>query len=67
MGMRMRLKSSFDISGFPPQSKVILKALQQYGMIMADNGSSIYISGAPGRSLGQRRPRCAEERAGFGV
>jgi hypothetical protein len=47
MGMRMRLKSSFDISGFPPQSKVILKALQQYGMIMADNGSSIYISGTP--------------------
>jgi hypothetical protein len=47
MGMRMRLKASFDISGFPPQSQVILRALQQYGMIMADNGSSIYISGAP--------------------
>jgi hypothetical protein len=47
MGMRMRLKSSFDISSFPPQSKVILAALQQYGMIMADNGSSIYISGDP--------------------
>ncbi len=47
MGMRMRLKSSFNISGFPPQSQVILRALQQYGMIMADNGSSIYISGAP--------------------
>jgi hypothetical protein len=47
MGMRVRLKASFDISGFPPQSKVILKTLQQYGMIMADNGSSMYISGAP--------------------
>jgi hypothetical protein len=47
MGMRMRLKASFDISGFPPQSKVILRALQQYGMIMADNGSSMYISGTP--------------------
>ena len=47
MGMRMRLKASFDISGFPPQSQVILRALQQYGMIMADSGSSIYISGAP--------------------
>ena len=47
MGMRMRLKASYDISGFPPQSKVILKALQQYGMIMADNGSSMYISGTP--------------------
>ncbi len=47
MGMRLRLKSSFDISTFPPQSKVILAALQKYGMIMADNGSSIYISGDP--------------------
>jgi hypothetical protein len=47
MGMRVRLKSSFDISSFPPQAKVILAALQQYGMIMADNGSSMYISGDP--------------------
>ncbi len=47
MGMRLRLKASYDISGFPPQSKVILKALQQFGMIMADNGSSMFISGAP--------------------
>ena len=47
MGMRLRLKASFNTSGFPPQSKVILTALQQYGMIMADNGSSIYISGDP--------------------
>jgi hypothetical protein len=47
MGMRVRLKASYNISGFPPQSKVILKALQQYGMIMADNGSSMFISGAP--------------------
>jgi hypothetical protein len=47
MGMRLRLKSSFDISSFPPQSKVILAALQKYGMVMADNGSSIYISGDP--------------------
>jgi len=47
MGMRLRLKSSFDISSFPAQSKVILAALQQYGMIMADNGSSMYITGDP--------------------
>ena len=47
MGMRLRLKASYDISGFPPQSQVILKALQQYGMIMADNGSSMFITGAP--------------------
>jgi hypothetical protein len=47
MGMRMRLKSSFDISSYSAANQVILKALQQYGMIMADNGSNMYISGAP--------------------
>jgi hypothetical protein len=47
MGMRMRLKASYDISGFPPQSKVMLAALQQYGMIMADNGGSMFITGDP--------------------
>ena len=47
MGMRMRLKSSFDISTFSATNQVILTALQQYGMIMADNGSNMFISGAP--------------------
>ena len=47
MGMRMRLKASFDISQFSATNQVILTALQQYGMIMADNGSNMYISGAP--------------------
>ncbi len=47
MGMRLRLKASFDISQFSAANQVILKALQQYGMIMADNGSNMYISGAP--------------------
>ena len=47
MGMRLRLKSSFDISGFSASNQVILKALQQYGAIMADNGSNMFISGAP--------------------
>jgi hypothetical protein len=45
MGMRMRLKASFDISGFSAANQVILKALKKYGMIMADNGSNMYISG----------------------
>jgi hypothetical protein len=45
--MRLRLKASYDISSFPPQSKVILSALKQFGMIMADNGSSMYVSGDP--------------------
>ena len=47
MGMRVRLKASFDISGFPPEVQVILRALKKYGMIVADNGSNWYISGAP--------------------
>lgn len=47
MGMRVRLKASFDISGFPADAQVILKALKKYGMMVADNGSNWYISGAP--------------------
>lgn len=45
MGMRVRLKASFDISGYPPQAQVILRALKQYGMIVADNGSNFFLSG----------------------
>jgi hypothetical protein len=45
--MRMRLKAGFDISSFPPQAKVILTALKNYGMIMADNGSNLFMIGAP--------------------
>jgi hypothetical protein len=47
MGLRVRLKRSFDVSGFPPQAQVILKALQEYGMILADNGGDWFVSGAP--------------------
>jgi hypothetical protein len=47
MGARFRLKASFDISGFSPANQVILTALKQYGMILADNGSAWYLSGAP--------------------
>jgi hypothetical protein len=47
MGMRVRLKSTFDITPFPHEARVILKALQKYGMILADNGGDWYISGAP--------------------
>lgn len=45
MGMRIRLKASFDISGYSAANRVILTAMKQYGMILADNGSSIYFSG----------------------
>jgi hypothetical protein len=47
MGMRVRLKASYDISRFPPQARVVLRALQRYGMIVADNGSDWFVSGAP--------------------
>jgi hypothetical protein len=47
MGLRVRLKASVDISGYPKQARVVLQALKTYGMILADNGSSWYVSGAP--------------------
>jgi hypothetical protein len=45
MGLRMRLKASFDLSPFSGPAKVILVAMQQYGLILADNGSDWYVSG----------------------
>jgi hypothetical protein len=47
MGLRVRLKASFDVSGFPRQARIVLVALKRYGMLVADNGSSWYITGAP--------------------
>ena len=47
MGQRFRLKARFDISGFSPEVQVILRALKQYGMILADNGSAWFIQGVP--------------------
>jgi hypothetical protein len=49
MGLRVRLRASFDVSSFPRQSRVVLRALQRYGMILADNGSPWYVSGSPSR------------------
>jgi hypothetical protein len=45
MGMRVRLKASFNISAYPARVQVILRALKKYGMIVADNGSDWYLSG----------------------
>jgi len=66
MGMRLRLKASFDISGYPPEDQVILTALKQYGMIMADNGTSMFITGTPDSrwnndNLGQLRQVTASD------
>ena len=47
MGQRLRLKRSVDISRYPKQARVVATALQRYGMLLADNGSDWYLSGAP--------------------
>ena len=47
MGVRFRLKASFDVSPYAPEVQTILRALKKYGMILADNGSPWYVSGVP--------------------
>ncbi|HTX91000.1 MAG TPA: hypothetical protein VMC09_07260 [Anaerolineales bacterium] len=47
MGARFRLKSTFDISPYSPTMQVILRAMQEYGIVLADNGSNWYVSGSP--------------------
>jgi hypothetical protein len=47
MGLRMRLKASYEISRFHPEVQVLLRALKKYGMILADNGSAWFVTGAP--------------------
>jgi hypothetical protein len=47
MGARFRLKADYDISGFPPEMQILLQAFKTYGIVLADNGSNWYVSGAP--------------------
>jgi hypothetical protein len=47
MGLRVRLKASFDVSGYPRQARAVLTALKRYGMMVSDNGSDWFISGEP--------------------
>jgi len=47
MGLRLRLKASFNLAGYRGEALVVLQALRRYGLIVADNGSSWYITGAP--------------------
>jgi hypothetical protein len=47
MGQRVRLRRGFDVSRFPRQARVVLRALKRYGALVADNGSAWYVSGAP--------------------
>jgi hypothetical protein len=50
MGLRVRLRASFDTRSFPRQARIVLQALKRYGMVVSDNGSDWYITGAPDRS-----------------
>jgi hypothetical protein len=47
MGLRLRLRANYPLRGFGPQARIVLEALKRYGMILADNGSSLYVTGAP--------------------
>lgn len=47
MGLRLRLRADYDLTPFTGQARVILEALQRYGMLVADNGSSWFVTGAP--------------------
>jgi len=47
MGLRVRLRADFDVSGFPAEVQTILRGLKKYGMMVADNGSDWYVGGAP--------------------
>jgi hypothetical protein len=49
MGLRVRLKASVDVTRLPPQARAVARAMQLYGLILADNGSPWYVSGAPSR------------------
>ena len=65
MGLRLKLKPKFKTASLPPQARVIAEALKRYGMIVADNGSDLFVSGAPDpgwdndqlRALGRIRGR----------
>ena len=47
MGLRLRLKASYLTGGYPRQARIVLEALKRYGMLVSDNGSDWYITGAP--------------------
>jgi hypothetical protein len=51
MGERLRLRASFDVSGFPPHARVVLEALKKYGMFVADNGRNWLLSISPDARL----------------
>jgi hypothetical protein len=54
MGLRLRLRASFDTSGYPPQARAVLVALKRYGMLLADNGLPLYLGGVPDKRWNNR-------------
>ena len=66
MGLRLRLKASFRTAGYPRQARIVLEALKRYGMMVSDNGSDWYITGAPDPRWSNEQLR-AEARARLGV
>jgi hypothetical protein len=65
MGLRLRLKASFDISVYPADDQVILTAMKKYRLILADNGGAIFVSGAPDNRWNNTDLKSVE--AGHGV
>jgi hypothetical protein len=53
MGLRVRLRADFPVEDFPPQAQVILRALQRYGMMLADQGGNWFITGEPSQNWNQ--------------
>ncbi len=64
MGARFRLKADYDISGYSAQAQVVLRAMQQYGLILADNGSNWYFGGTADDSLARRTRQRAQAGSG---
>ncbi|NUN49008.1 MAG: hypothetical protein HUU15_09295 [Candidatus Brocadiae bacterium] len=64
MGCRVRLKASFEIKGFPKEVETILRALKKHGMILADNGSDWFLSGAPDKRWDDEKLRAIKKLKG---
>ena len=67
MGLRLRLKASYSTAGFSGQALVILPALKRYGLIVADNGSPWYITGAPSPSWDEASLNTLKQVPGLGL
>ena len=60
MGARFRLNADYDVSSYSPQARVVLRAMAEYGLVLADNGSAWYFQGTADRALARRAHRGAQ-------